>query len=155
MSINIDEDIIDVFLLYNNKKVKSINPDNDNYYRIIAKDIGVQDNFKELTFIIVNDIELTIQIKFKNKFSTLSMSVKDRLKFFNQQSETKKVEPQYIPKKLKMPNFLQEKKEEPKRETPKKIDDNFFEKVNREEEPKKIPEKVKEQEEKPEEKHHE
>ena len=56
MSINVDEDIIDVYLLYNNNKVKSINPQMNNYYRIIAKDIGVQDNFKELNFIIVNDI---------------------------------------------------------------------------------------------------
>ena len=116
-----DEDIIDVFLLYNNKKVKSVNPNKDNYFRIIAKDIGVQNDFKELTFVIVNDIELTINIKFKNKFSnSLSMSVKDRLKFFNQKVETKKPENQYIPKKLKMPNFLQ--KEEPKKieNTPKK-----------------------------------
>ena len=124
MSINIDEDIIDVFLLLNSKKVQSIKQNMNNYYRIIAKDIGVQDNFKELSFVIVNDIQLTINIKFKNKFSTLSMSVKDRLKFFNQQKETKKAEPQFIPKKLKMPTFLQEtKKEEPKREAPKKIEE--------------------------------
>ena len=125
MSINIDEDIIDVFLLLNNKKVMSKNPDMNNYYRIIAKDIGVQDNFQELSFTIFNDIQLTINIKFKNKFSSQSMSVKDRLKFFNQQKETKKSEPQYIPKKLKMPNFLQKeepKKEEPKNEKPQKPD---------------------------------
>ena len=140
MSINIDKDIIDVFLLLNNKKVLSQNPDVNNYYRIIAKDIGVQDKFKELTFVIVNEIQLTINIKFKNKFSTQSMSMKDRLKFFNQQKETKKAEPQYIPKKLKMPTFLHEtKKEEPKRETPKKIEDDYF---SKQEDQRKEPEKA-------------
>ena len=102
MSINIDEDIIDVYLLYNNNKVKSINPQMNNYYRIIAKDIGVQDNFKELNFIIVNDIQLTINIKFKNKFSIQSTSIKDRLKFFNQKTEFKRAETTFFPKKFKI-----------------------------------------------------
>ena len=136
MSINIDEDIIDVFLLYNNKKVKSVNPNLNNYYRIITKDIGVSNDFKEISFTIVNNIQLTINIKFKNKFSAQSISVKDRLKFFNQKvSESKRVEPQYIPKKLKMPNFLQKSettKEEPKIEEP--INEEYKNEFEKEEE---------------------
>ena len=41
MSINIDEDVIDVYLLHNKVKVKSNNPKSPNYYRINIKDIGV------------------------------------------------------------------------------------------------------------------
>lgn len=129
MSINIEEDIIDVFLLFNNKKFRSVNNDVNNYYRIIPKDIGVKDTFKELTFEIVNNIQLTINIKFKNKYSTISMSVKDRLKFFNQQKEIKIEKPIYIPKKLKIPNFFQEtQKEKSKKEYIKKIQENNFNK---------------------------
>ena len=135
MSINIDEDIIDVFLLYNNKKVKSVNEGMNNYYRIICKDIGVEDNFKELFFVIVNNIELTINIKFKNKFSTQAISVKDRLKFFNQKP-AKKAETQYIPNKLKTYNFSQ-------KEESKKIEEK---KENKKEEIKE-PEEVKNKEE--------
>jgi hypothetical protein len=116
MSINIDEDYIDVFLLHNNNKIKS-KSEAPNYYRIIAKDIGVKDTYQEIKCKIVNDIEITINIKFKNKFSTQAISVKDRLKFFNQQKEQKKPveQPQYVPKKIKMPVILQkdnQKKEE-------------------------------------------
>ena len=117
MSINIDEDYIDIFLLHNNKKVNS-NSNSQNYYRIITKDIGVKDDFQELSFKLVNDIDITINIKFKNKFSVQQMSVKDRLKFFNQpKQEPKKTNdaPQFVPKKIKMPDFLQkdnQKKEE-------------------------------------------
>ena len=116
MSINIDEDYIDVFLLHNNNKIKS-KSEAPNYYRIIAKDIGVKDTYQEINCKIVNDIEITISIKFKNKFSTQAISVKDRLKFFNQQKEQKKPveQPQFVPKKIKMPVILQkdnQKKEE-------------------------------------------
>ena len=99
MSINIDEDYIDVFLLHNNNKIKS-KFEAPNYYRIIAKDIGVKETYQEINCKIVNDIEITISIKFKNKFSTQAISVKDRLKFFNQQKEQKKSveQPQYVQK---------------------------------------------------------
>ena len=55
-SININEDVFDVYILYNEQKVKNTNSENSNYYRISAEEIGVSDNFKELNFIIVNDI---------------------------------------------------------------------------------------------------
>ena len=53
MSCNVFKDIIDVFLLYNNKKVNS-NSNSPNYYRIVAKDIGVKSEPQQLSFIIVN-----------------------------------------------------------------------------------------------------
>jgi len=108
MSININEDIIDIFLLHNSKKMLSNDSSLQNYYRIIAKDIGVKDTFQDIVCKIVNDIEVTISIKFKNKFSSGSISVKDRLKFFNQQvnNQKKTNENQYIPKRLSMPIFL-------------------------------------------------
>ena len=128
MSINVEEDIIDVFLLVNNKKVISKNPGVKNYYRIIAKDIGVKNISQELNFIIVNNIKLTINIKFKNKFSTQSMSVKDRLKFFNHKNETKIEKLQNDPKKLKMPVSFRETKKEP----PKKAQENNINKQKKE-----------------------
>ncbi len=108
MSINIDEDYIDIFLLHNNKKLKSNNPELTNYYRIITKDIGVKDEFTDINFNIVNDIDLTISIKFKNKISTEGRSFKGILNSFNQPKQTQKKanENQYVLKKLKMPNFL-------------------------------------------------
>ena len=125
MSINIDEDIIDVYLLQNNIKVKSNNPEIPNYYRINIKDIGVKNDFQDINFTLVNDIKLTISIKFKNKFSSQGISFKDRLKFFNQpKPEQKKPnENQVVIKKIKMPEMLQKKEEEPKkREEPKKLE---------------------------------
>ena len=110
MSININQDIIDIYLLHNSKKVTSNDNSMPNYYRIIAKDIGVKDSFQDIVCKIVNDIEVTISIKFKNKFSSGSGSTafKDRLKFFNQSvnNQKKANENQYIPKRLSMPIFL-------------------------------------------------
>ena len=89
--INVNDDIFDVYILYNNKKLQSINKGNANYYRIHAKDIGVTDDFKELNFPVVNGIELKIKIKIKNNFdNTQKVSVKDRLKFFNAKVEDSK-----------------------------------------------------------------
>ena len=61
-SINVDEDIFDVYILYNNKKLQNLNSSSPNYYRIYAKDIGVADDFKELNFMVVNNIELKINM---------------------------------------------------------------------------------------------
>ena len=86
-SINIKEGVIDVFLEYKKdekdelKKVESINK-NNNYHRIILKEIGVKDYFTKLTLNIVNDISLKIEIKLKNKFKQ-GKGFQDKLKFFN------------------------------------------------------------------------
>ena len=112
-----------IFFLHNSKKMISNDTSLQNYYRIIAKDIGVKDSFQDIVCKIVNDIEVTISIKFKNKFSSGSISVKDRLKFFNQSvnSQKKANENQYIPKKLAMPNFLnkvpQDNQKQPNKKT--------------------------------------
>ena len=161
MSINIDEDYIDIFLLHNNKKIKS-NSNNENYYRIVLKDIGVKDDFQELNCKLVNDIELTINIKFKNKFSTEAISVKDRLKFFNQQKEQKKAveQPKFIPKKIKMPDFLQKNNQKKEEEIKKPIIEskkseepkNIVENKNEEEKEKEIAEQEKTNKEQKEEK---
>ena len=101
-SINVNEDVFDVYILYNNKKLKSTSSDNNiNYYRIFAKDIGVtNDDFRELNFTIVNGIQLKINIKIKNKYDiTQKISVKDRLKFFNLKVEdSKKSEEEFYQK---------------------------------------------------------
>ena len=136
MSINIDEDYIDIFLLHNNKKLKSNNPELTNYYRIISKDIGVKDEFTDINCNIVNDIDLTISIKFKNKFSTQGRSFKDILNSFNQpkQAQKKANENQYVPKKLKMPNFLSKSVAVKKTEEPKKIEEPKEEEIQKNEE---------------------
>mgnify|MGYP002624062989 CR=1 FL=1 len=146
MSINIDEDVIDVYLLHNKVKVKSNNPGSPNYYRINIKDIGVKNDFEDINFNMVNDIPLTISIKFKNKFSRQGISFADKLKMFNQpkQEQKKTNENQYVPKKIKMPDILTKKEEEPKKvvEEPKKIKmpDML---TKKEEEPKKVVEEPK------------
>jgi len=155
MSVNINLDVIDIFLLHNSKKILS-QDSSPNYYRLIAKDIGVKDSFQDIVCKIVNDIEVTISIKFKNKFSSGSMSIKDRLKIFNQgiSAQKKPNENQYIPKKRPLPNFLQknaqtiqnppiEKKiEEPKKESPKIEQEPKKESPKIEQEPKKESPKI-------------
>ena len=156
-SINIDEDIIDIFLLHNSKRVIS-NTANKNYYRITAKDIGVKDNFQDIVCNVVNDIEITISIKFKNKFSSGKLSMKDKLKLFNQgnTNQKKPTENRYIPKKLAIPNnFLNRnipgitpKPPTKKAEVPKIVEEKKkIEEPKKEEEQKKVEEikKVEEQ----------
>ena len=141
-SININEDIIDIFLLHNSKKVMS-NSSSKNYYRIIAKDIGVKDSFQDIVCNIVNNIEVTISIKFKNKYSIGTMSMKDRLKFFNQsvQNQQKPNNTNYnkpIPKKIENSDLIKNQKNIKTKEEIKK------EEINKKEIPKK--EEIKKQE---------
>ena len=90
-SINVNEDVFDVYILYKDQKIKNTNSNDINYYRILAKEIGVTDDFKEMNFTVVNNISLKIKIKIKNKYDvTQKISVKDRLKFFNSKVEDSK-----------------------------------------------------------------
>jgi hypothetical protein len=57
-SINVKEDVFDVYILYKGQKIKNTNSNEINYYRILAKDIGVIDDFKEMNFNVVNNISL-------------------------------------------------------------------------------------------------
>ena len=95
--------------MHNSKKIISNNNSSQNYYRIIAKDIGIKDTFQDIVCKIVNDIEVKLSIKIKNKFSSGGMSMKDRLKMFNQKFENQKkpTQNQYVPKRLSIPNFMQ------------------------------------------------
>ena len=134
MSINIDEDIIDIFLLHNSKKILS-NTSSNNYYRIISKDIGVKDSFQDIVCKIVNDIEVTISIKFKNKFSSGVLSMKDRLKFFNQsvQNTKKTNDTKYIPKKKGIPDSMNKPlQNNPKQEDTKKGEEPKNEEIKKE-----------------------
>ena len=94
--------------MHNSKKIISNNNSSQNYYRIIAKDIGIKDTFQDVVCKIVNDIEVKLSIKIKNKFSSGGMSMKDRLKMFNQKFENQKkpTQNQYVPKRLSIPNFM-------------------------------------------------
>ena len=92
-NINIDEDIIDIFLLYNGEIVKSLKTDTKNYYRLVSSQIGLSKEFQNIIFEIVNKIELTIQIKFSNNSSTKKeISFKSRLKMYNKNAENQKKE---------------------------------------------------------------
>ena len=97
MSFNIEEDAIDIYLLHNGYKIRSKDPNKNNYCRIIGKDIGVSDEFTTLEFEIVNNIRISINIKFKNKFLNQGISVKERLKFLNN-NISKKQEPKPVTK---------------------------------------------------------
>ena len=111
-SININEDVFDIFILYNNDKVKNTNSNSSNYYRISAKDIGVAENFKELKFIVVNNISLSIKIRIKNKFDeSQKISVKDRLKFFNAKVENSKKSEEEFYQKYKRWDDIKSSKE--------------------------------------------
>ena len=86
--INLDDDIIDIFLLYNGEIVKSLKSDSKNYYRIVSNQIGLSKEFQNLIVEIVNKIELTIQIKFSNNSSNnKGISFKSRLKMYNKKAE--------------------------------------------------------------------
>ena len=111
-SININEDVFDIFILYNNDKLKNTNSNSSNYYRISAKDIGVAENFKELKFIVVNNISLSIKIRIKNKFDeSQKISVKDRLKFFNAKVENSKKSEEEFYQKYKRWDDIKSSKE--------------------------------------------
>ena len=110
-NINLDEDIIDVFLLYNDEIVKSIKSDTKNYYRIEPNQIGLSKEFQILIFEIVNKIELTIQLKFsKNALNNKGISFKSRLNMYNKKAENPKKQ---IDAKIKSnnKNIKEEKKE--------------------------------------------
>ena len=134
-SINVDEDIFDVYILYNNKKLQNLNSSNPNYYRIYAKDIGVTDDFKELNFMVVNNIELKINIKIKNKYDmTQKSSFKDRLKFFNTKVEdSKRSEEEFYQKYKKWDDPKYKESINKKLDSNKKLDQ-----AKKEEQPKKV-----------------
>jgi len=59
-----------IFLDINNKKVESENKSEPNYYLLRFKDIEVKDEFQEFNYKIVNNIEVKLNMKVKNKFNS-------------------------------------------------------------------------------------
>ena len=89
-NISIDEDMIDIYLLYNGEIVNSLKSGSKNFHRIITSEIGISKEYQQLVFELVNKIELTIKIKISNKMRK-EISFKSRLKMFNKKPETKKI----------------------------------------------------------------
>ena len=104
--IKINDDLIAVYLEYKKdnqekdfKKVES-KIGKLNYYKIILKDIGINGNI-ELTFTIVNNISLTINIKFSKKFThSRATSLLGTLNKFNTKKPIEQVPNKNIPKKI-------------------------------------------------------
>ena len=110
--MNIEQDIIDLYILYNGEKIKSKDSESVNYHRIICKDIGISENFQELSFQIINNIELNIEIRFSNKYRTRGKRFKNKIQFFNQKIEGSKETNQNKSNKMEINNMT--KKEDKK-----------------------------------------
>ena len=87
--INIEEDTIEVYLLQNNTKIQSKKQGQLNYCKIQPLSIGIKNDFQKLELNIVNNIRMTIGIKFKNKQPTNSVSFKNNIKMFNKNASPK------------------------------------------------------------------
>ena len=69
MSINSSKGVMKIFIDINDKKVQS-NSSEPNFYLLLFKNIEVKDEFQEFGFKIVNNIEIKLNIKVKNKFNS-------------------------------------------------------------------------------------
>ena len=78
-----------IFIDIDNKKVQSDNKSEPNYYMLFFKDIEVKDEFQEFNFKVVNNIEVKLNIKVKNKFNSAKV---DNLFLKFQQGQNKKEE---------------------------------------------------------------
>ena len=108
-NFDVDEDMIDIYILYNGEKIKSKKAESINYHRINAKDIGITEDFKELNFEIVQNIKLSITIHILNKYRTRGRRFKEKIKYFNKNVENKKDENENTNKNVEKKKF--EKKE--------------------------------------------
>ena len=59
-----------IFIDINDQKIQSDNKSQPNYYLLYFKDIEIKDEFKEYKFKIVNNINIKLSIKVKNKFNS-------------------------------------------------------------------------------------
>ena len=59
-----------IFIDINNKKIESNNKSEPNYYLLKIKDIEIKDEFQDFNFKIVNNIEVKLSMKVKNKFNS-------------------------------------------------------------------------------------
>ena len=148
-----------IFIDINNKKIESENKSEKNYYLLKFKDIEIKDEFQEFNYKIVNNIEVKLNIKVKNKFNSekvenlfqkfqpnqnqkrgyyrpnsiigTGVNMKERLAMFsNTKKENNEKNNNFIPKKLKMPEtFLSDSKEKKNNEN---ININEEKNVNKE-----------------------
>ena len=125
-----------IFIDINNKKIESNNKSEPNYYLLKFKDIEIKDEFQDFNFNIVNNIEVKLSMKVKNKFNSqkvgnlfqkfqpiqnkkegtserksvigTGVNMKERLAIFsnNNKKENNTTNTNYIPKKLKIPANL-------------------------------------------------
>ena len=70
VSINSSKGVMKIFIDINDKKIQSDNKSQPNYYLLYFKDIEIKDEFKEYNFKIVNNINIKLSIKVKNKFNS-------------------------------------------------------------------------------------
>ena len=70
VSINAFKGVMKIFVDINNKKIESENKSELNYYLVKFKDIEIKDEFQEFNFKIVNNIEVKMNMKVKNKFNS-------------------------------------------------------------------------------------
>ena len=96
-----------IFLDINNKKVESENKSEPNYVLVRFKDIEIKDEFQEFSYKIVNNIEIKLNMKVKNKFN--SAKVGNLFQKF-QPTQNKKLEEkekkENLEKKIKMKNEI-------------------------------------------------
>ena len=59
-----------IFISINNKKIISENKTEPNYYLVKFKEIEIKDEFQEFNYKIVNDLEVKLNMKVKNKFNS-------------------------------------------------------------------------------------
>ena len=113
-NININEDIIDIYLLYNGEIVNSKKPDSKNFHRIVVSEIGISKDFQQLFFELVNKIELTIKIKISNIFKK-ELSFRSRIKMYNKKpEESQKIEKSKKNKNNRKDNIITEEEKEDK-----------------------------------------
>ena len=70
VSINASKGVMKIFIDINDKKVQNENQSESNFYLLFLKDIKIKDQFQEFTFKVVNNIEVKLKIKLKNKFNS-------------------------------------------------------------------------------------
>ena len=90
VSVNAFKGIIKIFIDINDKKVQNEDESGSNFYLLFLKDIEIKNEFQEFNFTIVNNIEVKLNIKLKNKFNS-STNVGDLFQKF-QPTQNKKEE---------------------------------------------------------------
>ena len=111
-SLNSSKGILKIFVCIDGKRAENDNKENPNFYTIILKDYEVKNEFHDLSFNIMNNIELNISLKIRNiiggsfanrmnifkknklnqsqnqsEIISTGISMKDRLKLFNSRNQ--------------------------------------------------------------------